>query len=122
MDVHERLVAAVRNSLLLKRHDSSTDRVVLDKFQIGEHEPFSGIRCPLCAWRPLLSSRWMCDCHGTPEPPFTSCGTQWNTFATRGWCPGCSHRWQWTSCLRCHQPSLHDDWYDDDEDDQTQRP
>ena len=48
----------------------------------------------------------------TPEPPFDGCGTSWNTFLTRGRCPGCRHQWQWTSCLRCHGWSLHEDWYE----------
>jgi hypothetical protein len=78
-----------------------------------EHEdPFSGIRCPLCGWRPSSSSLWCCDCVGTPEPYFQGCGMVWNTFATKGRCPGCSHQWRWTSCLRCHESSLHNDWYE----------
>jgi len=70
------------------------------------------IRCPLCFWQPLGSSRWCCSCIGTPEPPFDSCGTVWNTFETRGRCPGCGHQWQWTTCLRCAAASPHEDWYD----------
>jgi len=101
---------------LLLKHDSSPPQVVFDTFRLNADEPFSGVRCPQCFWRPLLSSRWMCDCRGTPEPPFSSCGTEWNTFATRGCCPGCSHRWHWTTCLRCHRASPHDDWYDDEAD------
>ena len=26
-------------------------------------------------------------------------------------CPGCSHRWQHTECLACHQVSPHRAWY-----------
>ena len=51
-------------------------------------------------------------CSGTPEPFFEACGTVWNTFATHGRCPGCSHQWRWTTCLRCQEPSLHVDWYE----------
>jgi hypothetical protein len=75
---------------------------------------FSRIRCPLCGWSPSAASLWACESHGTPEP-FFGCGTMWNTFATRGKCPGCAHQWRWTSCLRCHEWSLHDDWYWDGE-------
>ena len=69
------------------------------------------IRCPLCDWRPSPSSRWSCDCTDTPEPVFQSCGTVWNTFRTRGRCPGCQHQWRWTTCLACGVASLHEAWY-----------
>jgi hypothetical protein len=75
-------------------------------------ERFSRIRCPLCEWRPAPSSRWCCDGTESPEPLFEGCGTVWNTFSTGGRCPGCSHQWGWTSCLRCHGWSLHEDWYE----------
>jgi len=70
------------------------------------------IRCPRCGWHPSPSSRWSCVCDGTPEPPFMACGTVWNTFSTRGRCPGCSHQWRWTSCLSCGESSPHQDWYE----------
>ena len=77
-------------------------------------DPFTGIRCPLCAWRPSASSRWRCGWQaGDPEPAFSACGTSWNTFSTRGRCPGCHHQWRWTSCLACHEWSRHTDWYED---------
>jgi len=88
------------------------DRTIV-KVSAEEQEPLTGIRCPLCAWRPLASSRWSCDPIRSPEPFFNGCGTMWNTFLTRGCCPGCSHQWRWTSCLRCHQWSRHDDWYEE---------
>ena len=81
--------------------------------RLDDDEAFSGIRCPLCEWRPLPSSTWCCDASVAPEPFFEGCGTMWNTFATRGRCPGCAHQWRWTSCLRCHGWSLHDDWYEE---------
>jgi hypothetical protein len=90
-------------------------QITFDLSQFDEAEPFSGIRCPCCRWRPLASSRWNCACVGGPEPHFDGCGTTWNTFATRGRCPGCHHQWYWTSCLRCAQWSRHQDWYEDDE-------
>ena len=72
------------------------------------------IRCPLCFWQPSASSRWTCQCGGgTPEPPFDACGTVWNTFDTRGKCPGCAHQWIWTTCLHCQVSSRHEEWYDE---------
>jgi hypothetical protein len=97
------LLKSGRSSDLLPRQRSKPDR----------DEAFPGIRCPLCGWRPLESSRWCCIWVGTPEPFFESCGYVWNTFSTRGRCPGCSHQWQWTSCLRCGESSLHQDWYEE---------
>jgi hypothetical protein len=79
---------------------------------------FSRIRCPLCRWQPSASSLWACESFGTPEPYFGGCGAMWNTFETHGECPGCSHRWVWTSCHRCHGWSLHEDWYDRFSDDE----
>jgi hypothetical protein len=75
-------------------------------------DAFERIRCPLCEWRPTPASTWCCVGQGTPEPPFQWCGTIWNTFSTRGRCPGCAHQWKWTSCLRCGGFSLHEDWYE----------
>ncbi len=72
---------------------------------------FAGIRCPLCNWRPSATDRWFCGNHGHPEYFYGGCGTMWNTFTTRGRCPGCAHQWRYTCCLRCHQWSLHESWY-----------
>jgi hypothetical protein len=83
--------------------------VVVD---LGDEEPdFSRIRCPLCKWQPKASSRWCCGDCGHPEYFFDGCGAFWNTFATRGLCPGCGHQWRWTACLRCDGWSLHEEWY-----------
>ena len=71
------------------------------------------IRCPVCHWQPARESRWCCEVGGTPEPYFEGCRTVWNTFETRGRCPGCAHQWIWTTCHRCEQSSLHQDWYDE---------
>jgi hypothetical protein len=83
--------------------------------KIGRREEetidFSRIRCPLCKWRPGKSNRWYCaDCY-YPEYFYDGCGTSWNTFSTRGLCPGCGHQWRWTTCFRCQRWSRHDDWY-----------
>jgi len=61
------------------------------------------IRCPKCAWQPERSSRWQCHCKHV-----------WNTFDTHGVCPACSYAWRETACHRCHQWSLHVDWYAND--------
>jgi hypothetical protein len=60
------------------------------------------IYCPKCRWRPRAEDRWVC---------MPSCGTRWNTFWTRGTCPGCSHTWTVTQCLACHEVSPHRQWY-----------
>lgn len=60
------------------------------------------IYCPKCKWRPGAEDRWICR-------PF--CGTVWNTFWTRGICPGCSYQWHNTQCLACGQFSPHEAWY-----------
>lgn len=61
------------------------------------------IRCPMCGWEPSKSDHWSC------EP---GCGHVWNTFETRGRCPGCDKKWFLTACLRCSQWSPHENWYD----------
>jgi hypothetical protein len=81
-----------------------------------EAPDFSRIRCPLCLWRPVAESRWYCVNCAHPEYFFRACGTGWNTFTTRGLCPGCGHQWRWTACLFCHGWSLHQDWYEKETD------
>lgn len=93
-----------KNSLTKGTVDTKSD---LEK----EKSEFSRIRCPLCEWKPNSSNRWYCcDCN-YPEYFFGGCHTSWNTFLTRGRCPGCNHQWKWTSCLSCADWSLHEDWY-----------
>ena len=70
------------------------------------------IRCPACQWQPPRRSRWNCVSMGPPENFSAGCGHSWDTFDTRGNCPGCSYQWQHTTCLSCHATSPHDDWYD----------
>jgi hypothetical protein len=62
------------------------------------------IRCPRCGWQPSKHDRWTC-----------LCGHVWNTFDTRGVCPGCDAKWKETACPRCHQWSDHEAWYADDD-------
>jgi hypothetical protein len=69
------------------------------------------IRCPTCAWTPDASSRWACADTAAPEHFSNGCGTAWNTFDTRGRCPGCRYQWQWTVCLSCHMWAKHGEWY-----------
>jgi len=100
--------------MYLLKHTPTPDLQVFDRPLDGD-EALGGIRCPLCGWRPSAGDRWSCISAGTPEPFFGGCGTVWNTFSTRGRCPGCNHQWQWTTCLKCHEHSLHVDWYEEDE-------
>jgi hypothetical protein len=60
------------------------------------------IYCPICEWRPSSEDRWEC---------IPSCGTVWNTFWTRGVCPGCNCKWLKTQCLECGEVSAHEAWY-----------
>jgi hypothetical protein len=97
---------------LLKRADTPGHPTVGEWTRTHDEEAFERIRCPACEWQPAPTDRWSCMAEDTPEPPFSWCGTVWNTFSTSGRCPGCQHQWQWTSCLHCHQWSLHEDWYE----------
>jgi hypothetical protein len=96
----------------LLKSDRSIAPIVLTPPSIDEDDSFGGIRCPHCAWRPSRHDLWSCGGGSGPEP-YAGCGTTWNTFATRGVCPGCRHQWLWTLCPRCATWSLHDEWYED---------
>ncbi|MBS0241493.1 MAG: hypothetical protein JSS20_04900 [Proteobacteria bacterium] len=74
------------------------------------------IRCPHCSWQPKRSSTWTCLPIGAPEFFTAACGHSWNTFDTRGRCPGCGHQWLFTSCLACGKWALHEDWYEKETD------
>jgi hypothetical protein len=78
-----------------------------------EPDPPGRIRCPKCDWTPDPASRWFCLSAGEPEHFKGGCGTAWNTFETKGVCPGCQHVWTWTACLHCGQWSLHEQWYEE---------
>jgi len=101
---------AVRIYLFQKTH---TDEEVIDETleEDEEENKFNRIRCPICSWQPDSYSRWVCRKSDYPEHFADGCGTAWNTFDTRGRCPGCAHQWIWTFCLRCRRWSLHEDWY-----------
>jgi hypothetical protein len=64
-------------------------------------EILPGIRCPRCKWTPRRENLWTCDC-----------GHQWNTFDTRGLCPGCGRQWEITMCFQCGEMSPHSEWYE----------
>jgi hypothetical protein len=99
------------DAYLLLKDDRADRSVVLPRLR-EEDDEWQRIRCPLCAWHPSPGSQWSCQGARAPEPDFVGCGTVWNTFLTRGRCPGCAHQWRWTSCLRCGGWSLHEDWYE----------
>src|SRR4051812_50068418 len=96
--------------MFLRRPERHERNTVLERFEEAEREAFERIRCPLCEWRPSPSSTWACYAEGTPEPPFQWCGTSWNTFATRGRCPGCQHQWRGASGLGCGGRWLPEGW------------
>jgi hypothetical protein len=102
----------VNNFLALFRKSFTPEEIIekISEKQIDVTD-FSRIRCPLCKWQPTKSSRWFCSDSPFPENFFGGCFTSWNTFETRGLCPGCFHEWRWTTCLSCDQDSLHKDWY-----------
>jgi hypothetical protein len=95
----------------LFQKNPETRKIIEDEVSEDDSNEYSRIRCPLCKWQPQASSRWYCASTGFPEFYLNGCGTTWNTFDTRGKCPGCGHQWRWTTCLSCHRASLHEDWY-----------
>ena len=94
------------------RKTAETDKFIESIEREKDKSDFQRIRCPLCKWQPGASSRWFCADADAPEFFYGGCGTMWNTFETRGKCPGCSHQWRWTSCLKCGGWARHDDWYE----------
>lgn len=99
-------------TFLLYQKSAAQDEITETLVELDEEEnEFRGIRCPLCDWQPTATSLWLCGNRGHPEYFFGGCGTTWNTFTTRGLCPGCAHQWRYTACLRCWGWALHEDWY-----------
>ena len=92
--------------LLLDRQDFKLDQ----KLEGKPGKP--RIRCPHCLWQPQKSSSWSCVAAGPPENFRLGCGFSWNTFDTRGRCPGCRYQWRHTMCLACQKWALHDAWYE----------
>lgn len=101
-------------SLFQKRLETEDEVEEVAAFDEEEGPEFERIRCPACRWRPRASDLWECGDCGHPEYFFGGCGTAWNTFDTRGLCPGCGHQWRWTFCLSCWEWSPHEDWYEKD--------
>jgi len=99
------------NFLLFRRSPGFDDYSETEKLKDAPID-FSRIRCPLCRWQPNAASRWFCSDFNSHD----GCGTEWNTFDTRGICPGCKYRWHWTDCLRCFRSSPHEAWYADEND------
>ncbi len=98
---------------LLKRDGPSVGAPVILPSWLDDGLSTRRVRCPQCQWNPSPSSRWSCLEHrGHPEYFHGGCGTAWNTFQTRGRCPGCSYQWRFTVCLQCAQWSPHDEWYE----------
>jgi hypothetical protein len=104
---------------LFFRKTPESEKFLLEEKQKekGETE-FVRVRCPVCKWRPDRYSFWICADWAYPEYFFNGCGMPWNTFETRGLCPGCNYQWKYTSCLECGEWSRHEDWY---EEEKTQR-
>ena len=100
--------------LLLLDRQKTTDSTTRQSEKLGTNVDFSRIRCPLCKWQPEPAHRWFCASCTYPEYFDAGCGTCWNTFTTRGRCPGCNHQWRWTACLKCAEWSLHAAWYETD--------
>ncbi|MGI8668550.1 MAG: hypothetical protein ACR2J3_01750 [Aridibacter sp.] len=85
-------------------------KIIVEKL-LEDETDFSRIRCPHCKWQPKASSIWFCSDCDFPEYFYGGCETAWNSFNTRGKCPGCNHKWRWTSCLSCGEWALHEKWY-----------
>lgn len=101
---------------LLKRSPITPPLLDPDSKRLDERRETVRVRCPACGWAPAASSRWICTDTPDPEQFYGGCGTDWNTFTTRGRCPGCDHQWRWTACLSCGSWSLHDAWYEASDD------
>jgi hypothetical protein len=113
----ENLLQPLAITFFLFRKSPVFDKYAETAKQKDRTTDFSRIRCPLCRWQPQASSRWCCsDAAGYPHFFHNGCGTVWNTFETRGRCPGCGHQWSRTDCLRCRGCSPHEDWYEDETD------
>jgi hypothetical protein len=110
------LLTRTRGHFAAYRKTAESEEKLKSLERIEAEDEFARIRCPWCEWRPQSTSRWFCADCDAPEYFYAGCGTMWNTFETRGRCPGCAHQWRWTSCLRCQRWSPHDEWYEDGKD------
>jgi hypothetical protein len=103
VDIDPVLVSLLVSSLVLGLVRGK-DNFKLDSQDDDRDKDFTGIRCPACKWRPTRSDTWACS---------PGCGEVWNTFATRGECPGCQRHWSNTQCTKCGVWSDHDAWYEE---------
>lgn len=85
----------------------SPNKRILERLR-DDQKRGSRIRCPKCQWEPKPHDTWCCA---------PGCGHVWNTFQTRGTCPGCNKQWTDTACLRCGAWSRHEDWYEETDED-----
>ena len=83
------------------RFEFDAEGKLKDKVEQKDGTGKERIRCPKCKWNPKPSDRWACQC-----------GHTWNTFDTRGKCPGCLFQWTQTMCLSCLEWSEHEAWYE----------
>ena len=98
-------------TLLAFKRETPTTGVIEFIEQLRDTAKRHRIRCPSCGWQPAPSSRWSCVDTGAPENFSAGCGHAWNTFETKGRCPGCSYQWRHTACLQCQAWAKHEDWY-----------
>jgi hypothetical protein len=103
---------AETSSLLRRVTANPGESVETEDEALTAESAYARIRCPHCLWQPTAASRWWCADCDWPEFFYGGCNTEWNTFDTAGVCPGCSHQWRWTACLRCHGWAKHEDWYE----------
>jgi tetratricopeptide (TPR) repeat protein len=92
------VLTEIRNSYDSLDREDRKGFADLEAYATGEL--LSHVQCPRCAKQPHDHDRWLC-----------SCGMSWNTFSTRGCCPGCNLQWLETACPVCHELSPHTDWY-----------
>ena len=59
-----------------------------------------GFACPSCRTAPPLGPFWKCG----------ACGQSFDTFETRGVCPGCAHEYPVTMCLDCSEQRPMTEW------------
>jgi hypothetical protein len=57
--------------------------------------------CPRCYQAPPRGRHWVCD----------ECETRFDTFETRGKCPGCGAWFLDTACPHCHESNHIDRWF-----------
>jgi hypothetical protein len=104
-----------KRAIAMLERTEEYDEILKDLALEKSDDKFARIRCPACKWRPDASSRWTCCDPAFMEHPTGGCHRSWNTFDTRGICPGCRHQWIKTTCLRCGVHSPHEDWYENKE-------